>query len=213
MENVISGMTAIPEPPEKVLMMYNAVVELINENRDINFLKVSDITNRAGIGKGTAYEYFSSKEEIISEAMLYECRNRIIKLVQGVSDKVHFDEKIRYILDWICDNRIYHITFVRIFQTTEGSINIHDAIRKKVPESKIKELRDCIKCQIRNLMNTGLEEHFFTETDEEKQELAFLTMILEYALVCNEIPNKGFFTMDKKEAGRFVYESMVKALQ
>ena len=53
-------------PPEKVLAMYRAVVDLINEGNDIKVLKVSDITGCAGIGKGTAYEYFSSKEEIIS---------------------------------------------------------------------------------------------------------------------------------------------------
>lgn len=58
-------------PPEKVLAMYRAVVDLINEGSDIKALKVSDITGRAGIGKGTAYEYFSSKEEIISSSVLY----------------------------------------------------------------------------------------------------------------------------------------------
>ena len=58
-------------PPEKVLAMYRAVVDLINEGNDIRVLKVSDITGRAGIGKGTAYEYFSSKEEIISSSVLY----------------------------------------------------------------------------------------------------------------------------------------------
>ena len=58
-------------PPEKVLALYRAVVDLINAGCDVSTVKVSDITGRAGIGKGTAYEYFSSKEEIISSAILY----------------------------------------------------------------------------------------------------------------------------------------------
>lgn len=61
----------IHDPSQKVLAMYQAVIEFINEGCDINTLKVADITGRAGIGKGTAYEYFSSKEEIISSAILY----------------------------------------------------------------------------------------------------------------------------------------------
>ena len=37
-------------------------------------MSVSMITGLAGIGKGTAYEYFDSKEEIIICALLYEIR-------------------------------------------------------------------------------------------------------------------------------------------
>ena len=37
-------------------------------------MSVSMITGLAGIGKGTAYEYFDSKEEIIVCALLYEIR-------------------------------------------------------------------------------------------------------------------------------------------
>ena len=50
----------------KVKALYEAVEELIFENIDVKEIKVSDITERAGIGKGTAYEYFRNKEEIIS---------------------------------------------------------------------------------------------------------------------------------------------------
>ena len=68
----------------KVKALYEAVEELIFENIDVKEIKVSDITERAGIGKGTAYEYFRNKEEIISSAMLYHidliCRQMIEKL-------------------------------------------------------------------------------------------------------------------------------------
>ena len=46
--------------PEKEAKIYIAVGELIKEGRDINDMKVSEISNRAGIGKGTTYEYFQS---------------------------------------------------------------------------------------------------------------------------------------------------------
>ena len=51
-------------PPDKMRLMFEAVSELIRQQRDISTIKVQDITAEAGIGKGTAYEYFSSKEEI-----------------------------------------------------------------------------------------------------------------------------------------------------
>ena len=54
--------------PEKVRLLYEAVLAMVTNGWDINRMKVSDITAQAGIGKGTAYEYFSSKEEIIANA-------------------------------------------------------------------------------------------------------------------------------------------------
>ena len=68
---------------DKEMLMYKAVIEMIQADYDINSIKVSDITSRAGIGKGTAYEYFSSKEEIIVKALLYDTY-RHIKNVENI---------------------------------------------------------------------------------------------------------------------------------
>ena len=82
------------EPPEKVRLMFQAVTELLSEKTDINAMKVADITKRAGIGKGTAYEYFSSKEEIITMALLYDYKVRLQQLEEGLSKKKCFREKM-----------------------------------------------------------------------------------------------------------------------
>ncbi len=56
-------------PKEKAI--YQAVIELFEEGADVGNLTVSEITARAGIGKGTAYEYFTGKEEMIAKAFFY----------------------------------------------------------------------------------------------------------------------------------------------
>ena len=56
-------------PKEKAI--YKAVLELFEEGADLNSLTVSEITAKAGIGKGTAYDYFSDKEEMIAKALFY----------------------------------------------------------------------------------------------------------------------------------------------
>ena len=43
---------------EKELALFQAVIDLIEEDVDIHSIKVSDITNRAGIGKGTLTNTF-----------------------------------------------------------------------------------------------------------------------------------------------------------
>lgn len=67
----ITGFEPKEQIPAKVLRLYRGVIELILEGVDIRNLKVSDITQKAGIGKGTAYDYFDTKEEIIVSAILH----------------------------------------------------------------------------------------------------------------------------------------------
>lgn len=53
----------------KVEALYRAVMELLLEGREVRKMKVSEITERAGIGKGTAYEYFGSREDLLVGAL------------------------------------------------------------------------------------------------------------------------------------------------
>ena len=50
----VTGIETKQNIPEKVLLLYQAIIELISEGVDINSVKVSEITQKAGIGKGTA---------------------------------------------------------------------------------------------------------------------------------------------------------------
>ncbi|MDE7222845.1 MAG: TetR/AcrR family transcriptional regulator [Acetatifactor sp.] len=67
----ITGFEPKEQIPTKVLRLYRGIIELILEGVDIRTLKVSDITQKAGIGKGTAYDYFDTREEIIVSAILH----------------------------------------------------------------------------------------------------------------------------------------------
>ena len=56
----ITGWEERHQVPSKVLLMYQAVLQFMEEGADVASIRVSSITERAGIGKGTAYEYFDS---------------------------------------------------------------------------------------------------------------------------------------------------------
>ena len=56
----ITGCEEVHQVPPKVLLMYKAVLQFIEEGADLANIRVSSVTERAGIGKGTAYEYFDS---------------------------------------------------------------------------------------------------------------------------------------------------------
>ena len=89
------------EPSEKVQKMYEAISLLVQEKKDISTLKVQDITSRAGIGKGTAYEYFSSKEEIIVHASFWLCFQQNREMAKELEQFNGFQSKFMFLLEWM----------------------------------------------------------------------------------------------------------------
>ena len=95
----MTGLEDIHQVPPKVLGMYQAVAELLEEGVDINNIRVSTITDRAGIGKGTAYEYFDTKEEIIACAVVYRMQWMFERIGAVLMEKDSFHDQIQLLLD------------------------------------------------------------------------------------------------------------------
>lgn len=95
----ITGMEKANEVPQKVQQIYRAVLELIEEGADVTNLRVSSITDRAGVGKGTAYEYFDTKEEILSCAVVNHLQRTFDWLGNKLLEKESFEEQLDFLLD------------------------------------------------------------------------------------------------------------------
>ena len=63
--------------------IYEAVLSLGEQGQDLTALTVQQIAEAAGIGKGTVYEYFSSKEEILRELTAY-CLDSEMDMLESV---------------------------------------------------------------------------------------------------------------------------------
>ena len=126
----------IQSPPAKVLSIYQAVVDLLNEGADINQLKVSDITQRAGIGKGTAYEYFSSKEELILCSLFFELKKRTDEMQKIAKSNGSFHDKLCAALDNIASNFKKNRTFCLLVQISTGFYKVSDAMKEEFKKSK-----------------------------------------------------------------------------
>lgn len=82
----------------KVLAAYKAVTELFMEGADLGSLTVSEITARAGIGKGTVYDYFANKEEMLAGALYHEMDVVCSELYKQLQKKRNLYEKMEQIL-------------------------------------------------------------------------------------------------------------------
>lgn len=118
----------------KVLALYRAVLEFLDEGADINTIKVSDITRKAGIGKGTAYDYFKSREEIIVSALLYDMEREVSTEREKLKLLKSFGEKMEYAFDWIERRFREQKSFMRVLrlttQRTEISASILEEFKK-----------------------------------------------------------------------------------
>ncbi len=144
--------------PEKIEAMYKAVQELIEEGADVNRIKVSEITQKAGIGKGTAYEYFSNKEELISSALLYQMNLIYGQLEAQIAKMKSFEESIRFVLSSIVEKigqRDCFLRYVHIF-TDNGPIS--ETMKQKIKEQKEPDTclaLDCIRQMVQIGKHTG----------------------------------------------------------
>lgn len=123
------------ESRPKVLALYQAVLKLLDEGADMNTIKVSDITRKAGIGKGTAYDYFKSREEIIVSALLYETDQEMQTECAKLEKYQSFSEKMTHAFNWIERRFREQKSFVRILrlttQRTEISASILEELKKR----------------------------------------------------------------------------------
>lgn len=202
----------LKDPSPKVLLMYQAVSELIRGKADVGSIKVLDITQKAGIGKGTAYEYFSSKEELIASALVYDYGMRIQNLAQTIHVPGDFREQCYKIMDWLVSNKEYNKMFSGILQSSLGVDISCASMHQQLSEELIPKMRSYIESEIDLLMQKGIEEGVFVERNQEKLRLAFLTAMVQYAVVMMDETRNKNGAMTDEQLREFVYQSLTKSL-
>ena len=81
------------EYSKKEIDVFEGFSKLIELNIDISKIKVSDIAKEAKVGKGTVYEYFESKEEVIAKSIIYKLEKEFIKFMDICEEVNGFEEK------------------------------------------------------------------------------------------------------------------------
>lgn len=124
------------ETRPKVLALYEAVLRLLDEGADINAMKVSDITERAEIGKGTAYEYFKKKEEIIASALVYDMSTKIQTALEELLKCESFAEKIASIFRWIRCQHGEHQSFARFLRLCTQHCEVNEVLFQELQKKQ-----------------------------------------------------------------------------
>lgn len=79
---------------EKQQRIFGAVLDLAKQGENLYTVKVQDIATAAGVGKGTLYEYFDSKEEILVHTMLWCLEKELTELRASITPGGSFEEDL-----------------------------------------------------------------------------------------------------------------------
>lgn len=135
----ITGQESIQDVPPKVLLLYEAVEQLIVEGVDIKDIRVSTITDRAGIGKGTAYEYFDTKEEILACAIVFYMRKAVEKLKHMLEKCSSFAEQVAFLLEGIEKGNGKQQCIIRYIHMMTDTSSFSCLVQEKLHMDGVKE--------------------------------------------------------------------------
>ena len=198
--------------PEKVRLLYEAVIAMITDGWDINRMKVSDITAQAGIGKGTAYEYFSSKEDINENAILYDVETRLAHVLEITGGEGDFAEKFAQILTYMEEVFAKRQAFCLLVRIGTGSYEVSESMRREC-EKRQQDLGCHLADRIvESLMRQGVSEGTIGETNPYLQKLAFVAQMTAFAGYLVDLEKGEKTAVNMEEAKRFVYGALVKSL-
>lgn len=110
---------------EKEIAILNGMISLIKNGANPYRVKVSDIAKAAGVGKGTIYDYFKTKEEVMLKAMFYNVRQEIEIFIDKVNNKNSFEEKYFEMLNIIAENLQNEFSAFNIFISSGNLPDFH----------------------------------------------------------------------------------------
>lgn len=128
----MTGLEEFHQIPPKVLQMYNAVIRLLDEGENPAGLRVSTITDRAGIGKGTAYDYFDTKEDIVACAVVFHIQRIFCTLKQDLEKQDSFEKQLCWLLDEVDKETIGKHCFIRFVHILTDNSEFSRQVRQKM---------------------------------------------------------------------------------
>lgn len=181
-DNILSGTEHLP----KVKAIYQAVLELFEEGADLNSLTVSEITRKAGIGKGTAYEYFSDKEEMIGRAIFYNVEMFCQKIYEGTKNEKKLYDKINFVLLAMEQQVPNANCILRLIHIISGNSVTSSRFREVVEQQRLFGEMPVVKVVKQVLEDVLCSREPLSEEKREYLAMSIYSRVLGYGMLLNE---------------------------
>ena len=188
---------------EKKTQVYLGVISLVQQGHSLNELKVSEIAEASGIGKGTCYEYFSSKEEIIRETLLYTFHKEFDSFCGLLQFDQGFEAGFRQVLS-VMEKALSQFS---PFQTLLSSVGKRE-LKQYVSEEKMENIHQMIRL-IDLLLDQALEDGWVQlQQPREYQRFVLIGIMQAY---CFQITNPQL-QISAAQAADYAWQGLREAL-
>lgn len=195
---------------EKEIAILNASIDLMKEGVNPYLIKVSDIAKTANVGKGTIYDYFSSKEEVISKAIIYNIDNEIKDGYERIKAKEYFKDKYYEILNIILESMENNLSTLDILLSTGGIQEFYKHIMVDEENGPCK-FHPIINEIIDHILETGFKEGVIKRQGSNYyQRMAMESSIAGFSNYIGKINLYKDITVEK--AMDTAYELLIQAL-
>lgn len=191
---------------DKKQAIEEACLSCLGEGQNPNEIKIAEIARRAGVGKGTVYEYFSSKEELFAESVLSFIAasvGDIRRAGEAGSFRERFDAVLKALSGCLEHNRPLFYTIFFHSQFCASGSEASGRMR-----SRQSELQREMVSVLHNLARVGAEEGLFPPPGEQDTLFAFscIAGALSFAECC---PGEQF----GEELFSVCYEKFLKLMR
>lgn len=149
---------------EKTRKALLAVALELFQEKGIYWTKIEDITERADIGKGTFYQYFQTKEELLEVLLQQGLDELLARMREAVRDSVPGSDLLCGIVHAKIDFHLQHKEYLLLFHQVRGLLQFRiDSVRslRRVYESYLDELGALIGPTLRQDNGAGISAREF----------------------------------------------------
>ncbi len=194
----------------KVIAIYHAVEDFIAEGADLSSMRVSDIAAKAGIGKGTTYEYFTSKEELVVKAMIYLVDSMTKRILHNMEKVDTFQDKFMLLLAEMEEKVKQRACILKYFHML-GDLNLCEPMHDLLLENNEEAVKANPMRIIRYLLEQGKQEGIIGESlPQSYMETVLFSKVIAFVVyVDNVFGNKD---SDNDVMKQNLYEGLCKEL-
>ena len=195
---------------DKVIAIYRAVEDFIAEGVDLSTMRVSDIAAKAGIGKGTTYEYFTSKEELVVKAMIYLVDSMTKRILNNMEKVETFQDKFMLLLAEMEEKVKQRACILKYFHML-GDMNLCVPMHDLLLENNEEAIKANPMRIIRYLLEQGKQEGIIGESlPQSYMETVLFSKVIAFVVyVDNVFGNKD---SDNDVMKQNLYEGLCKEL-
>ena len=162
---------------EKELVIFGGVFKLTAEGADFSKITSKQIADAAGIGKATIYDYFSSKEEIITHALIYTAEQQKEKTLAALAQFTTFKQQMYCLYNQIMDTVENSFSIFNIIVSMGGPERVQECFRKSDSTEMVREVVTGMSETFETVLKTGAETGEITATDTDYIKMVFTANI------------------------------------